>query len=123
MKLNYAIVFVSDMELSITFYRDVLGLSMKFSSSHWSEFLTGDATLALHLADSHASRSETKDREAAGSSRPGLQVQDLDSFHDRMMMHHVECLQVPSESFGSRIAKYADPDGLVISVSEARSDS
>ena len=29
MRVNYAIVFVSDMERSVSFYRDVIGLPLK----------------------------------------------------------------------------------------------
>ena len=48
MKLNYAIKFVADMDRAAKFYRDVLGLPLKFQSPGWSEFETGDTILALH---------------------------------------------------------------------------
>jgi hypothetical protein len=38
-----------------------------------------------------------------------------------MMEHNVRCLQEPQDLFGSRVAQYADPDGLMISVGESRS--
>jgi len=50
MRLNYAIVFVSDMKRAVSFYRDVLGLPLRFDSPGWTEFATEGATLALHLA-------------------------------------------------------------------------
>lgn len=37
---------------------------------------------------------------------------------NRMLAASVRCVQEPRETFGVRIAQYADPDGLVISVSE-----
>ena len=46
MRVDYAIVFVSDMGRSVVFYRDVLGLRLKFETSHWTEFATEGATLA-----------------------------------------------------------------------------
>jgi catechol 2,3-dioxygenase-like lactoylglutathione lyase family enzyme len=51
MRVNYAIVFVSDMKRAISFYRDVLGLPLRFDSPGWTEFATDGATLALHLAE------------------------------------------------------------------------
>ena len=48
MKLNYVIKFVADMNRAVKFYRDVLGLALKFESPDWSEFITGETTLALH---------------------------------------------------------------------------
>ena len=45
MRVNYAIVLVSDMKRSVTFYRDVLGLPLKFETPGWTEFSTDGATL------------------------------------------------------------------------------
>ena len=117
MKVSCAIVFVSDMSRSVAFYRDRLGLPLRFESSHWSEFATGEATLALHLA-------ETEGREVVpespGSCRPGFAVADLDAFHRLMLAAGVHCVEEPKEVFGSRLAQYSDPDGLVFSVGEKR---
>jgi catechol 2,3-dioxygenase-like lactoylglutathione lyase family enzyme len=120
MRVNYAIVFVSDMRRSISFYRDTIGLALRFESSHWTEFDTEGATLALHLTESSLPIS-ADDRSRAGSCRPGLSVSSLSEFHKRMTEHNVCCLQEPKEVFGSRVAQYADPDGLAISVGESRS--
>ncbi len=118
MRIAYAIIFVSDMDRSVAFYRDVVGMPLKFASSHWSEFATEGATWALHLAEAPARPSEGS--EAAGTSRPGFSVADLDAFHARMLEQEVICSQPPRETFGTRIAQYQDPDGLVFSVSEER---
>ena len=40
MRVNYAIVFVGDMDRSVAFYRDVIGLQLKFESPAWTEFGT-----------------------------------------------------------------------------------
>lgn len=49
---------------------------------------------------------------------PGLSIPNLDEFHRRMVARNVTCVQEPRNVFGARIAHYADPDGLVISVGE-----
>ena len=49
-KLGYAIHFVADMDRAVVFYRDTVGLELKFSSPEWSEFATGATTLALRPA-------------------------------------------------------------------------
>ena len=41
-------IMVSDMDRSIRFYQDVLGLKLKFQSPVWTEFDVDSATLALH---------------------------------------------------------------------------
>jgi hypothetical protein len=37
-----------------------------------------------------------------------------------MLERKVPCVEAPREVFGARVAQYADPDGLVISVGEER---
>lgn len=119
MRLNYAIVFVSDMKHSLAFYRDVVGLPLRFESPEWTEFATEGATLALHAAKMPREQS-TVEVKAAGNCRPGLSVPDLNAFHNRMAANNVPCIQEPTMTFGVRIAQYLDPDGLAISVSEER---
>jgi catechol 2,3-dioxygenase-like lactoylglutathione lyase family enzyme len=118
MRVQYAIVFVSDMKQSVFFYRDVLGLPLRFESPGWTEFATDGATLALHRSDGPASGKNDARGTAAGQCRPGLRVASLDEFHRRMLEKNVSCIQEPKNVFGTRIAQYADPDGLAISVSE-----
>jgi lactoylglutathione lyase len=118
--VNYAIVFVSDMKRAVSFYRDVLGLPLKFESPGWSEFATEGATLALHASDGSFPASDDPQRALAGRCRPGLSVPELDAFHKRLIERGVPCLQEPTEVFGARVAQYMDPDGLVISVGEER---
>ena len=120
MQVSYAIVFVSDMRSAVAFYRDVIGLPLRFESPQWSEFATDGATLALHATDASGSGVDEPHEHAAGRCRPGLSVPDLDAFHVRMVEKQVPCRQEPTEVFGSRVAQYVDPDGLVISVGEAR---
>ena len=50
MKLGHVIKFVADMNRAVKFYRDVLGLPLKFESPGWSEFVTGE-WFAKTLAD------------------------------------------------------------------------
>jgi hypothetical protein len=37
-----------------------------------------------------------------------------------MVEQGVPCLQLPQDIFGDPVAQYADPDGLVLAVSEER---
>ncbi len=123
MRVNYAIVFVSDMKRAVSFYRDVLGLPLKFESPEWTEFATDGATLALHISECSNPDKDNPQQIPAGRCRPGLSVPDLDEFHKRMVEKNVPCIQEPKEIFGARIAQYVDPDGLAISVSEERRGS
>jgi lactoylglutathione lyase len=120
MRLSYAIIFVSDMKRSVAFYRDVIGLPLKFESPGWTEFATEGATLALHQAKAPATANPKGENLPAGRCRPGISVPNLDEFHRRMLEHKVPCSAEPKEVFGTWIAEYSDPDGLGISVSQDR---
>ena len=120
MRVNYAIVFVSDMKRAVSFYRDVLGLPLRFESPGWTEFATDGATLALHVSEAPNPERGNTQSVPAGRCRPGLRVPNLDKFHQRMVEKNVPCVQEPMEMFGVQIAQYVDPDGLGISVSEER---
>jgi lactoylglutathione lyase len=120
-RVNYVIVFVSDMSRAVVFYRDTLGLPMRFESPGWTEFATEGATLALHAAEKASSGGSVGPSDGSpGQCRPGLSVRNLDEFHQRMIERKVQCVQEPKEAFGARVAQYSDPDGLVISVGEER---
>lgn len=119
MRITYSIIFVSDMARSIAFYRDAIGMPLKFESPDWTEFNTEGATWALHKCEGRAANSDGPQAEIAGRCRPGFQVPNLQTFHARMLRNNVPCAQEPTETFGARIAQYTDPDGLVFSVAEA----
>lgn len=119
MKVHLAIVIVSDMRRSVAFYRDVIGLPLRFESPGWSEFATDGATLALHQHEGPGAK-DNPEKVPAGRCRPGFQVPDLDAFHRRMVEHQVPCVQEPALLFGAKVAQYLDPDGLGLSVGEAR---
>lgn len=116
MKIDYAIVFVSNMKRSVEFYRDVIGISLKFETPEWTEFATEGSTLALHRAEGGSAG----DANAPGTCRTGFTVPDIEAFHVRMTEHGVECVEEPRESFGAKLAQYKDPDGMRFGVSEER---
>jgi catechol 2,3-dioxygenase-like lactoylglutathione lyase family enzyme len=81
MKLNYIIEFVADMDRAVRFYRDALGLSLKFQSPGWSEFSTGETSLSLH---------PPSEKNPAGSIELGFNVTDLEKFHQQMTAKGVQ---------------------------------
>ena len=83
MRVNYAIVFVSDLKRSVAFYGAVLGLPLRFESPGWTGLATDGATLALHASAGSTAEVDSPQQEPAGRCRPGLSVPDLDEFRDR----------------------------------------
>jgi predicted enzyme related to lactoylglutathione lyase len=108
MKLNYVIKFVDDMERAVEFCRDVLGLPLKFASAGWSEFATGETTLALHPASQ---------KNPAGTVELGFTVPDIDKFHREMTAKGVQFTMAPSkQDFGGVLAQFVDSEGGLCSV-------
>lgn len=108
-KLRHIIEFVSDMDRAVKFYRDVIGLPVKFQSPQWSEFATGDITLALHPAS---------EKNPAGKLEMGFNVPDLHEFHREMQGKGVRFPMAPSkQDFGGMLAQFVDSEGAHVSVS------
>lgn len=108
MRFAYAIKFVADMDRAIAFHRDMLGLELKFESPFWSEFATGDTTLALHPAS---------EENAAGTVELGFAIDNLGEFYARRDQLGIEFTREPKEEHGVHIAQIRDPDGARVSVS------
>src|SRR4051812_39499344 len=103
MRVNYVIIFVSDMKRAVSFYRDVIGLPLRFESPGWTEFATDGATVALHKSEAPNSEKDDPQQVPAGRCRPGLSVPNLDEFHKRMVEKKVTCIEEPKEVFGARV--------------------
>jgi catechol 2,3-dioxygenase-like lactoylglutathione lyase family enzyme len=120
MRLNYVVIFVTDMARAVAFYRDVIGLPLRFQSPGWSEMALDGAMLALHTGTPAPAREGAEGIMTAGQCRPDFGVSDLDAFHARMTERNVDIVRAPREVFGARSALYRDPDGIVISVTEVK---
>ena len=113
LEFGYGVVFVSDMKKSIEFYRDALGLPLRFESPEWTEFDTPGTTLALHPTDTPSSGGEPVDENPAGQCHPSFTVDDIDAYHERLTSKGVICVRPPrEEEYGRKLAKYVDPNGL-----------
>jgi len=120
-KVDYVMVNVSDMHLSVGFYRDTLGLRLKFESPSWSEFETGATTLALHGGTRTAgSEAVTQAGPAAGTCSLGFSVPDLNSTYAELRQRGARFVMPPTEqpNEGILLAVCIDPDGLAISFAE-----
>ena len=121
-KVDYVMVRVSDMRRSVAFYRDTLGLPLKFESPGWSEFETGATTLALHASAPPAAGSQSANQTApaAGTCALGFSVPDLNSTYVELRGRGARFVVPPTEqpNEGIRLAVCIDPDGFTISFAE-----
>lgn len=117
-KPNYVIIYVSDMERSVSFYRDVLGLPMKFTSPGWTEFDTGTTTVALHRALNEKQSAEVQ-RSTPGLAQLGFSVDDLQAAYEALKAQDVPFSLPPQKQpSGITLAVLHDPDGLGITLQQ-----
>lgn len=119
-KVDYVMVNVSDMGRSVAFYRDTLGLPLKFESPGWTEFQTGATTLALHLAPRPGGGGAEQAGPTAGSCSIGFSVKSVDATYKELQSRGARFVMPPTvqESEGIRLAVCVDPDGLAVSFAE-----
>jgi lactoylglutathione lyase len=119
-QLDYAMVVVSDMARSVAFYRDTLGIPLKFESPDWTEFSTGTTTLALHgggVPQEHSG--PPSGGKPAGTGSIGFNVDDLDKTYEELKAKGVRFILPPTDQpEGIRLAVAIDPDGLGISFAQ-----
>jgi lactoylglutathione lyase len=108
MKLAYAIHYVADMDRAVKFYRDTLGLPLKFASAEWTEFATGPTTLALHLASKE---------NPAGTTHLGLHADDVAGAHGALKGKGVRFTRQPEPLHGITLAEFVDSEGARVSLS------
>jgi lactoylglutathione lyase len=123
-RLAYAILFVADLERSIRFYRDTLGLPFRFASESYAEFATEGAKFGLYA---RAHLSELIGRPAPTGAVPWPQgevaffVDDPDAEHERLLRAGVEVLAPPTDRpWGERTLHLADPDGNVVELTRPK---
>jgi lactoylglutathione lyase len=113
-RLGALILLVSDMDKSIKFYRDVLELPIKNTSSEWVEFFSSGTVLALHP-------SKSKSRTKNSGVLVGFMVSNLETVAKKLKNKKVEFFKEPKEESFGKHAIIADPDGHLISIVEISS--
>ncbi len=120
-QIDYTMVIVSDMARSVEFYRDKLGISLKFQSPDWTEFQTGATTLALHGGGIRRERpSGEADDKSAGTCSIGFNVEDVDKTYEELKAKGIFFVMPPTqrEGEGIKLAVCIDPDGLPVSFAQ-----
>jgi catechol 2,3-dioxygenase-like lactoylglutathione lyase family enzyme len=104
------ILYVSDMNAEVHFYRDVLGLEIvypqvaleDYSSEMWVEFDAGGCALALHGG---------ADNPPAGSHEVIFKVEDLEHARQEILTAGIQIAEIRLLEDGAPIAEGVDPDG------------
>ena len=111
-KLGLVMIVVRDMERSVAFYRDVLGLKLLIHQDNWSQFDAGNILIGLHPQGEEVKVSPT-----TGMSI-GIYVDDVDKAVAEIRRRLARIAVGPRpEPFG-RWALLFDPDGYSIQIIE-----
>jgi lactoylglutathione lyase len=110
------ILFVGDLERSVAFYRDVIGLPFKLQGDGYVEFATQGARFGLYdrnrLGELTGQRTDPPDH-------PGGEVvflvEDVDAEAERLREAGATILRGPLDrAWGHRTLHLEDPDGFVV---------
>jgi len=117
-RIAYVILYVADLDASIAFYRDVLGLPYRFVDAGYAEFGTDGTRFALY----ERRRAEWL---TGGPVTPGpaaevvLLVDDVDAEAARLEALGATILTGPADRpWGHRTIHLADPDGFVVELAQ-----
>src|SRR4029450_13039245 len=107
----------SNMSRSLAFYKDKLGIPMKFGTPEWTEFQTGTTVLALHGGGTPKEAAGDPKGPYAGTRPIAFNVDNLDLAFEQLQAKGVEFVMAPTSRPGEglKLAVAVDPDGFPIS--------
>jgi len=115
--LIWAGIYVEDLEASISFYQNVLGLPFLDKGDDWAHFDSGAGTL-LELFTGGKRRTKAKNPDQQ-SIVLGLRVEDLDRAVAELKQKGVQFIPEGSGEFaGTRWAHFSDVEGNRLEVKE-----
>jgi catechol 2,3-dioxygenase-like lactoylglutathione lyase family enzyme len=112
--IDHVYYWTRDMDASVAFYRDVVGLSLvRRDGNEWAEFEAGPVRLALHGSDD--------ERPASGGGTVVFRVEDLDGTRWVLEQRGAAFEDYLGEVEGfARFATFRDPDGNPLQIIEYR---
>jgi lactoylglutathione lyase len=102
-QLSVVYLYVTDMERSLGFYRDLLGIPLE-GDDDWQEATLGEARFALHRA--HEGIGEL----SSGTIHVSLEVADADAAAARVRAAGVPAEETMRDEWGTAV-RVVDPDG------------
>ncbi|CAN5180943.1 VOC family protein [soil metagenome] len=129
--LKFCNITVNDVDESLPFYRDALGLEVRNDVANGGHrWVTlgdaGDTAAEIVLSDPHAGRSpgdgDAMQELLVKGSLPVLvfRADDLDATYERMLASGAEVLQeLMDQSWGPRDCAFRDPSGNTVRIAQA----
>ena len=119
-QVGYVILFVGNLERSVAFYRDVIGVPFRLQGDGYVEFATDGTRFGLYDRNR---LEELTGQDATDPGRPGGEVVflvgDVDAEAERLGAAGVTILKGPVDrAWGHRTLHLEDPDGFVVELAQ-----
>jgi lactoylglutathione lyase len=110
--LDYAIIYVSDLDASTAFYRDILGIPIAHVSKGWVQFKSNGTALVLHARTNGVKSSN------GNAVHLSFRVDDLDSVYKELAGKGVKFLTPPEKAQFGKLVTLCDPEDNQIDLIE-----
>jgi len=117
-RVGAVILLVSNMDKSIKFYAETLGLPIKTRSKDWTEFFNNNTVLALHPAPK-----KKKTLKTGSGTLIGFEVTEIEETVKKLKGKRVKFFKKPKEEPFGMHTIIQDPDGHLISIAEINEKS
>jgi len=110
-RVGYLMMPVRDLAASLAFYRDTLGLPVRFAGDEFAFLDGGGVALALRKSAGAGNASREDAVEVV------FEVEDIESAYESLRARGVEFRIAPRPATGDKhVADFRDPDGHVLSI-------
>lgn len=120
-RLITVVFTVAQLDRSISMYRDAFGLDLHVEDHHGDDPWTSGRHASTSWTDGafiHFALYESKDGSTTTCAQVAFRVHDLDKAHARAAEAGVEVVHEPKQQPWGRSARYADPDGNIIELTQ-----
>ncbi len=117
--VDYVVLYVGDLDASLAFYRDVLGLPFKFQESGYAEFATGGTKFALYDRRRLPGLIGRDASEGGPAGEVLFLVDNVVKEAERLRGLGVEIVAGPVDRpWGHRTLHVLDPDGFAVELAQ-----